>query len=98
MICHVVLFGIRADVPQTAIDERIAALQGLTAIIPEIRSMTVARDEIGSERSATFGLISTFDTLEALRTYQQHPQHQAVAAQTFALSEWVKAWDFTTDA
>lgn len=95
MIRHIVFFGVRPDVPAEQVDESIAALRGLPALIPEIRSYEVARDEIGGERSATFGLVSEFDDFDALQRYQTNPDHKAVASRAIALCDWVKAWDYT---
>lgn len=95
MVVHIVLFRLRPDVTPTQRETFITQLRGLLGHIPELRSMDVAEDEVGSERSATFGLYSTFDDMDGLRRYQQHPDHQAVAAPIVAACEWVKSWDYT---
>jgi hypothetical protein len=55
----------------------------------------VMRDEIGTERSATFGLVSSFDDMDALQRYRDHPDHQAVLVTIRELTEWVKSWDYS---
>jgi len=95
MIRHVVLFGLHPDVSEEQINAFMEGLRGLVPKITEIRSLEVALDEGGGERAASFGLLTTFDDFDALRRYQQHPDHQAVGAQIFAACEWVKAWDYT---
>lgn len=95
MIVHIVLFRLRPDVTDAQRQEFMAGLRGLVGHIPELLSMEVVEDEVISERSATFGLYSKFDDMDALRRYQQHPDHQAVAGPIVAASEWVKSWDYT---
>lgn len=95
MVRHIVFFGLRPDVAEAQRNELMESLRGLKAVIPEIRHIEVMPDEIGGERSATFGLLSEFDDYEAMRRYQQHPDHQAAASNVFAHCEWVKAWDYT---
>lgn len=95
MIRHIVLFGCREEVEREQIDELIAALQRLPTVIPEIRRYEVRYDEVGGERSATFGLLSEFDDWDALQRYREHPDHQAVLTTIRALTSWTKAWDYT---
>ena len=98
MIRHIVLFRLRADVPAERCESCAAALAGLRDSIPEIRSIEVVRDEIGSERSATFGLVSEFDSFDALRHYQEHPDHLTTIGWIRPLCEWIHALDYTVDA
>jgi NAD-dependent DNA ligase len=98
MIRHIVLFGKRPDVSDDQIDALIDSLRALEGIIPEIRFYEVVRDEIGAERSATFGVFSHFDDYDALQRYRDHPDHQNVLATIRELTEWSKAWDFTIPA
>ncbi len=95
MIRHVVLFRLRADVTIQERDSLMASLRKLPEVIPEIRYFEVMLDEVRSERSATYGLLSHFDTIETLRIYQEHPEHKVIAARSAELSEWIKAWDYT---
>lgn len=95
MVRHIVLFGVRPDVSTAQADELIESIRALNTVIPEIRFFEVERDEIGAERSATFGVLSHFDNMDALQTYRDHPDHQAVLVKIRELTEWVKAWDYT---
>src|SRR5437868_6583297 len=94
MLVHIVLFRLRPEVAETEILSCMEGLRQLVGVVSEIRGYHVQRDEIGGERSATFGVLSRFDDADALRRYQQHPAHQAAAARPIALSEWVKTWDY----
>lgn len=95
MIRHIVLFGRRKEVSDQQIEDLVTALNRLPATIPEIQRYEVRYDEVGGERSATFGLLSEFDDLEALQRYRDHPDHQAVLKTIRELTEWTKAWDYT---
>ena len=48
--------------------------------IEEIREFRFGTDVIRSERSYDFGLVSSFEDLDALQRYQVHPDHQKVVA------------------
>ena len=56
--------------------ERLLALKGQ---IPEIRDMEVGININPSERSFDAVLVSTFDSMEALRSYSVNPLHVAVS-------------------
>lgn len=56
--------------------ERLLALKGQ---IPEIREMEVGINVNPSERSFDAVLISTFDSLDALKSYSVNPLHAAVS-------------------
>lgn len=98
MIRHIVLLHRHPDATDAQIEELVAALRRLPAAIPEIHSYEVHYDEVGGERSATFGLISHFDDMEALRRYQAHPDHQAVLATIRAVTAWTRVWDYTVES
>ncbi|NJN67650.1 MAG: Dabb family protein [Chloroflexaceae bacterium] len=97
MIRHMVLFRRHPDASDHQIAALLAMLRKLPETIPEIRSFEVANDEVGSDRSATFGLLSHFDDMAALRRYQEHPDHQAVVAHIRVLTEWSRTWDYTVE-
>lgn len=76
MLVHIVL----ARFPDPAdADEAARRLTTLPDAIPEIRSLSVGRDVVRSERSYDLGWIIEVDSEEALQTYTVHPEHQAVA-------------------
>ncbi len=55
-------------------------LRALPEQIPELLSMEVGLDELHSERSFDLVLIATFQSIEDLHRYDEHPAHQAVRA------------------
>ena len=83
MIHHVVLWTFREEAQGAAKTENLraakAALDSLVGKVPEIRTFLVGVDIVRSEHSYDLALVSTFDTLADLRSYQAHPAHQEVA-------------------
>lgn len=98
MIRHIVLFRMRSDASEEQTEQLMQDIRALPDVISEVRFFEVERDEIGNERSATFGLLSHFDDMEALQRYRDHPDHQAVLEKIRALTEWTRAWDYTIPA
>jgi hypothetical protein len=94
MIQHVVFFKFKAGTTDEQVDAIADGLAGLPDSIEDIRGFVFGRDVIRSERSYDFGLVSTFDDLEALDRYQVHPEHQKVVALVKAAAESVVAVDF----
>lgn len=94
MIKHLVLFRFREDAGSAAIDAIIAGLNGLPALIADIRSFQVGRDILRSERSYDLALVSDFVDLAALERYQVHPEHQKVVALVKQAASSVVAVDY----
>jgi hypothetical protein len=105
LIAHVVLFRLR---PEVSFDDRRALLDAwATALkdIPVIRRARVGRRvQIGrSYESLTrldfpFIAVLEFDDADALRTYLDHPAHEAVATRLFAAIEDTLVYDFEVAA
>lgn len=74
MIKHVVIWPMKDDVTAEQKAGMKAALEGLTATIPEVKKIEVGIDEDNGSMS----LYSAFDSAEDLAVYQAHPDHQAV--------------------
>ncbi len=72
--------------------EKMLALRGT---IDEIRHLEIGRDELHDARSWDVVLIMAFDSVAALRTYQQHPAHQEVMAFNNPYVADVASVDFT---
>ena len=54
--------------------------RALPASIPTLRDLEVGRDMLHSARSWDVMLAMRFNSLEELREYQVHPEHQALMA------------------
>lgn len=94
MITHMVFFKFHPGTTQADVDKLADGLAGLPDVIAEIREFRFGADVIHSERSYDFGLVSSFDDLDALQRYQVHPEHQKVVAHVKAISSSVLAVDF----
>lgn len=94
MIKHIVFFRWKETATAAQISEIAAGLDGLPALISEIRGFQTGADVIRSERSYDFALVSDFDDLAALDRYQVHPDHQAVVAKVRAAAASVVAVDY----
>ena len=72
MITHIVLmkFADKANVGEAK-----KRLEALPEGIPQIKTLTVGLDVVGSEVSQDLALITTHDSLEDLKAYQSHPVH-----------------------
>ncbi len=77
MITHLVCFQFRD--PAADLDRAAAMLESLPPKVPQIRHYEVGRDMVGSERSYHLALVSTFESLDDLRSYQAHLDHVEVA-------------------
>jgi hypothetical protein len=94
MITHLVFFKFKPETTSAEIQQLADGLGGLPQKIEEIREFRFGPDEIRSERSYDFGLVSSFDDLDALQRYQVHPDHQKVVAHVRVISSSVLAVDF----
>ena len=72
MIRHIVLMTFTD--PDDAQEAR-SRLEALPADIPEILSLDVGLDVVGSDVSAHLALTTTHASLDTLRAYQDHPVH-----------------------
>jgi len=94
MITHIVFFKFKTETSESEIQQLADGLGALPQIIEEIREFRFGADVIHSERSYDFGLVASFDDLDALQRYQVHPEHQKVVAHVKAIASGVIAVDF----
>ena len=82
-ISHVVMWHLKGDTPaEKAVSaERVrSVLLPLVDTIPHIISMTLHDSVVHEARNADLILLSEFASVEDLRAYQVHPDHEAAAA------------------
>ena len=83
MIRHSIMWRITDEYEGMTKEEIMNKLEELFSYlkktIPEIRSMTLERDVLHTERSYDLIYITEFDSLEDLETYRVHPEHVKVA-------------------
>lgn len=75
MIKHVVMMKFKPGAEESRFSELEKLMGKLPDEIPQIQFYQFGLDIVRSERSYDFGLVSEFDNVEALKTYQTHPKH-----------------------
>ena len=80
MLTHLVLITAAPDATDEQVEAIVAGLRGLPAQIDVIGTYEVGRDLGLAEGNATVAIQATFASPDDLRTYIDHPAHQAVAA------------------
>ncbi len=91
---HVVFIKFKDDIREEEISKLEELLGKLPDVIPEIKLYEFGRDVIRSERSYDFALISEFENLESLSSYQKHPEHVKVLELVKEIAESIVAVDF----
>jgi quinol monooxygenase YgiN len=94
MIKHIVFLKFKPDVSADQRQEIIVELRALPTQIDVIREYEVGEDVLKTPRSWDVALIGTYDNLEALKTYNDHPAHVAVVQKIRAISEGAASVDF----
>lgn len=79
MITHVVMFKLKDRSPE-AVKVTYNVLKNMEGKIPVLRYIEVGTDVLHLDRSYDIALITRFDSLEDLETYDNHPLHLEVKA------------------
>ena len=74
MITHIVLFKLSDPKPETIAVTR-DLLRSMDGKVPQLRHLEVGVDIVRSERSHDIALVTRFDSLDELRSYQVDPYH-----------------------
>lgn len=75
MLRHYVFIRYAAGTSEEHVAEFCRRMLALREQIPAIGSLEIGRDMLHEARSWDVMLIMRFDSVEALRSYQQHPLH-----------------------
>lgn len=101
MIAHVVLFRLKAGLPEETREGLAEALSRAAHEIPSIRKAHVGTRRTGGrsyEQLMTadypFAAILEFDDVESLTAYLDHPIHEQLAQRFFACVEQPLMYDF----
>lgn len=96
MLTHVVLFKLKEFRPEqlATAKEKLLMLPGL---VPQIRHLEVGTDLLHSERSYDLALITRFNSLADMQTYQLHPFHLEVVAYLKTISQSIIVVDYEGD-
>lgn len=96
MITHIVFFKLRDRSPRS-VEKARDVLLGLKGRIPQLRHLEVGTDVLHSERSYDIALVTKFNSLEELETYQKHPVHVEVAKYMTSVRESAVAVDYESE-
>jgi hypothetical protein len=80
MLRHFVFIRYKPGTTDAHIDEFLRMTRALSASIPTMRDLEAGRDVLHTARSWDVMLAISFNSLEELREYQVHPEHQALMA------------------
>jgi hypothetical protein len=94
MLTHVVVWKYRMDIDIDIREEHISLLRNLSAVIPQIKSLSVGSDTLHLPRSYDTGLVAIFEDRGALEAYTIHPEHIKAANFGRSISEHVASVDF----
>ena len=88
MIRHIVLTKFKPGTTEDKIAEIYAGLSALSEQLPGARNFTGGRSESPEqiERGYMHGFVIDFDSWDALQTYADNPEHQALGSQLVANS------------
>jgi hypothetical protein len=93
MITHIVLFKLK-DRSAGSIKKAKDVLSGMIGKIPQLLDLETGVDVLHSDRSYDIALITRFDSLGDLQTYQAHPVHLEVAKYMTSVRESSISVDF----
>ena len=94
MIKHVVFFKFKAETSAGDRDAGIAALKALPGRIDLIRTFEFGEDVLRSPRSWDLVLIATYDDIESLKIYSDHPAHVPVVVLLKSLCGTIGSVDY----
>lgn len=96
MLQHYVFLKFRDGTTAEHVESFCERILALPRSIAEIRHLEIGRDELRDDRSWDLALIMRFESVDALRAYQRHPDHRAVMAFNDPFVADMGSVDFTT--
>lgn len=94
MLKHIVFFKFKEETTDADIEKLTKGFRSLPPEIGQIREYLFGKDIIGSERSYDYALISSFDSLDAMKEYQVHPLHKELLVYIRSICSDIRAVDF----
>lgn len=94
MLIHIVCWKYNPETNDAQRADHIAKLRALPSMIPNIESFEVGSDILQLERSFDTGLVAKYPDRAALDFYNDHPEHQKVAALGKQIADKVVSVDF----
>ena len=86
MVDHLVLFTVNDDASAEEVEDLLASLRGLKKGVPDVVDLSVGENFSERSQGYTHGLFVRFQTVDALRSYISHPEHQAIVEKLDALT------------
>ena len=78
MIRHVAVFKWKPGFPEEDLTQWMNRLRALPGQIEELSSLTVGADVLHGARSWDAAVVADVADMDALTTYNQHPEHQEI--------------------
>lgn len=78
MLTHIVLFKLIDRSPEN-VEKARGVLMSMEGKIPLLRHLEVGVDVLHSERSYDLALVTKFDSLDNMQSYQVHPVHVEIS-------------------
>lgn len=94
MIQHIVMYWMNDASDEEAVQGMVERFLSMEGKIPGLLSVKAGRDVLGSERSCDVCLCTTFDSLQALDSYREHPVHLPVKAYVHTVTKRSASADF----
>jgi hypothetical protein len=95
MITHIVLFKLK-DSSSESVEATAQVLRNMEGKIDVLRHLEVGINVFHSERSYDIGLVTKFDSMEALQAYQVHPVHKLVIEHITSVREASVSVDYVS--
>ncbi len=97
MVDHLVLFTVKEDVRAEDVEDLLASLKELKKGIPNVVDISVGENFSERSQGYTHGLFVRFQTVDDLRSYISHPDHQAVGEKLDAMTTGRLVVDYEHD-
>ena len=79
MLTHIVLLKFTPEMPDGHIEAFQEKMVALLPILPQIKSLEFGVDVLKGTYSWHVAMTMTFESVEDLKAYQVHPEHQKIA-------------------
>jgi len=94
---RLLLFKYKPEITQTQIDEAIQTFYGLKEKVPGMLDVVFAKAEnFNREKQFTHVLKLSFSSEEAMKAYEEHPDHKAISKTGMAMLETFFMMDYWT--
>jgi hypothetical protein len=89
MIRHVILYKFRASASEEQRQNAIDTLRALGQSIPEVREWSIGKQALPSSKAYDVAQVSSFENVEALERYRNHPNHTTTKNLMSDIADWV---------